>query len=198
MPSDPHQLDVSGESHNAAGSQGAPVFAHGPADQAPAAKFPVEGMPADLPDNLACLAEQLTADAARLASVYPAREIPASLLAVLAAARAGAAQTGGARSAGRLRRLAPWARQAAAAAALSIAAAGWGLHLWRVGQTGSTPNMTDSLPVNLTVQDQGAPRSPESLVHPAGWFDRFDNSEREGVLDLLEEGDATDVASVSL
>ncbi len=196
MPSDPHQLDVSGESRNAAGSQGAPVFAHGPADQAPAAKFPVERMHADLPDNVACLAEQLTADAARLASVYPAREIPASLLAVLAAARAGAAQTGGAHSAGRLRRLAPWARQAAAA--LLLAAAGWGLHLWRGGQAGSAPNMTDSLPVNLTVQDQGEPRSPESLVHPAGWFDRFDNSEREGVLDLLEEGDATDVASVSL
>jgi hypothetical protein len=152
----------------------------------------------DLPDDLAHLAAQLSEDADRLATSYPAAQSEVWL----ASAAADASDEKIAASWHR------WVRIAAAVAAVSLTA---GTGAWIVSSRTPSPDNTAqfhppvvSEPQPLhSAQLQEALASPtevtpmDSPVVPAGFFQTLSGPEQEAMLDLMEE-EGLDQASLSI
>ena len=138
-------------------------------------------------DDLAPLAEQLSADSSRLEATFPARTMPAALAAAIAALHEP--------HVARPRNKWPaipwmansWATRSAAAMAACVALCGaWA---WQAGVFRAAAPPTDSfgqLPINPAKSVDGH-RTPIPGLQPAGWFENYDSSEQEGVLDLIEQ-----------
>jgi len=124
-----------------------------------------------LPDDLALLAEQLSRDAENLASLYPAKLLPPI---------AGAAPE----SAGRTWFAAAGWRGAAAAVLLAA------LGAWGAGRiydrTEAQPGPRRSFSP-VARRESAQPRAAAASFSPAAVLDQLSPSEREGVLDVLED-----------
>ena len=131
-----------------------------------------DGDDRDLPDDLLILAEQLTADADRLAAVYPVDRRDRSPAVVAASAR--------------LSPKSNWRRIVGAAAILAAVGIG--------GWTALGPRNVEHPRGNIAVSSHVAESAP---VMSSSLFQDLTGPEKEAVLDLLE-GDGARPASLSI
>lgn len=158
-----------------------------------------DGEDFDLPDDLLILAEQLTADADRLATVYPVdRQVRSPEVAADVASIA----------AGAVPRVSPkfnWRRIAGAAAVLfAVGVGGWAAFGLR--DVGQQPENIAALRTNSNVAEQNnatkvttvSSRVADSVPAMSSvLFQDLTGPEQEAVLDLLE-GDGSQPASLSI
>jgi hypothetical protein len=156
----------------------------------------------DLPDDLAHLAAQLSEDAERLATSYPAAQSDVWLASAAVDASVEKSSASWHR----------WVRIAAAVAAISLTA---GTGAWVLNSRTFSPDNTAQLQTPLAIDSQPLPRplhsaglhssqsrptevTPmDSPVVPAGFFQTLSGPEQEAMLDLMEE-EGIDQASLSI